>query len=444
MAAETYVALRTVTVTSATTSVTLDSIPSTYSDLRVEGFIVPVNNGAAYLTMYLNGENTGTNYSSTQMYWTATGTPAGYRVSNQSNIEIVGNQFQTLTPFSIKTDIINYTSNSGKAFLAEVRSIDNTNRSHACSWRNNAVVNSITYSTGTANASIGAGSTFTIYGIRAEGASPAAKATGGVIYSDSTYYYHVFAATSVFTPLQSLTADILVVAGGGQGGGGNGGGGGAGGLLAFASQALTATAYNVTVGAGGSGGGTNAAGGNGSASQFASLTATAGGGGGGGYSAGAAVSGGSGGGGGTNSGNTVPGNGTAGQGNNGGSGHVTDNLSGGGGGAGAVGGTGTTTTTGAGGNGSSAYSAWGVATGTGENVSGTHYYAGGGSGGGDAASGNAIIAAAGLGGGGLGGSEITNATAGKTNTGGGGGGEGGGGAGANGGSGIVIVRYAKA
>ena len=75
------------------------------------------------------------------------------------------------------------------------------------------------------------GSFYTGFGI--------AKATGGNIYTDGTYWYHAFrSASGTFAPTQSLTADILVVAGGGGGGfastqTGRGGGGGAGGLLFF-------------------------------------------------------------------------------------------------------------------------------------------------------------------------------------------------------------------
>jgi hypothetical protein len=72
--------------------------------------------------------------------------------------------------------------------------------------------------------------------------------------SDGTYYYHMFPFTGTFTPTQSITADVLVIAGGGGGGGNWGGGGGAGGLLYFSSQSLTATGYTCTVGAGGTGG----------------------------------------------------------------------------------------------------------------------------------------------------------------------------------------------
>jgi hypothetical protein len=63
-----------------------------------------------------------------------------------------------------------------------------------------------------------------------------AKASGGTITTDGTYWYHTFTTSGTFVPYENLTADCLVIAGGGAGAAtdGNdtqgGGGGGAGGL----------------------------------------------------------------------------------------------------------------------------------------------------------------------------------------------------------------------
>ncbi len=92
---------------------------------------------------------------------------------------------------------------------------------------------------------------------------------GGIITEDSQYWYHTFGASGAFIPKQSLTCDILQIAGGGGGGFTRGGAGGAGGLLLHSAQSLTATSYNVTVGAGGAAG-TSGNGGTGVNSQFAS------------------------------------------------------------------------------------------------------------------------------------------------------------------------------
>jgi hypothetical protein len=100
-----------------------------------------------------------------------------------------------------------------------------------------------------------------------------------------------FTGTGSFTIVanpDSITFDVLLVAGGGPGGSSNGagsgygsgnGGGGAGGARVFTSQSLSIAAHTVTIGAGGAG--TASVGSSGSDSVFSSSTATGGGRGGG-------------------------------------------------------------------------------------------------------------------------------------------------------------------
>jgi len=290
----------------------------------------------------------------------------------------------------------------------------------------------------------------------------AAKATGGVINKDANYFYHVFNSSGTFTPTQSLTTDILVVAGGGSGSmGTGGGGGGAGGFRAITSQAVTSsTAYTVTIGSGGaatypdnvrSGNGTNSSF---SGSGFTTITAS-GGGAGGAEGSSTPASGGSGGGGtynsagaSGNSGGYSPVEGYAGAGGTSGGGNW---ASGGGGGASAAGGSAANAyTAGAGGAGASTSISGGAATGAGQLVSGTYYFAGGGGGSAQKVSGvNSFGGAGGNGGGGAGSADNNSGLnreafgiTGLLNTGGGGGGAGGDNAlGGSGGSGIVIIRY---
>jgi hypothetical protein len=280
------------------------------------------------------------------------------------------------------------------------------------------------------------------------------KATGGTITSDATHFYHTFTGNGTFTPLVSLTADILVIAGGGGGGinqYGNtvGGGGGAGGLLGFTSQSLTAIGYTCTIGGGGTANTTGSASTNGIDSQFGSLTLVKGGGRGAGWAGSFFGSGSQGsGGGGAGFDGSFPNGGTAtsSQGFNGGSSTQNGPLypAGGGGGSAQVGQTAPSNSqSGNGGNGVTTYSTWGTVTSTGENVSGTRYYAGGGAAGQYS---GVTRGTAGLGGGGAGAiGGTSNATAGTVNTGGGGGSgiNNSPGAAAAGGSGLVIVRYLK-
>jgi len=241
---------------------------------------------------------------------------------------------------------------------------------------------------------------------------------GGVVSSAAGNTIHTFYTSGTLSPLASLSASYLIVAGGA---GGQGGGGGAGGLLSGSGTTIdTNSTYLVTVGAGGSGGVTQTSGSN---SLFSIVSTSAVGGGKGANFGTDGTSGGSGGGAASAYAISYTGGaGTSGQGNAGGNSSTGHSAGGGGGVAGAVGSNTSLNTGGNGGNGSAS------------SISGSSVtYAGGGGGGGAGASGSG-----GTGGGGAGGSSPVSGTA---NTGGGGGGSyttyG-----AAGGSGIVIISYA--
>lgn len=437
MATTTYEPIATQTLGSTASAVTFNSIPQTYTDLivvvnaaysgTVDDIRFRVGNGGTL--------DSGNNYSYTIMY--GTGASAGsVRASNQSSG--IGDYYASPnTTLGATNQIFHFQNYSNtttyKTILFRSSRADNGVDTGVNLWRSTNAITDISFARSSSFSGTWAtGSTFTLYGIA--NANTGAKATGGVITYDSTYYYHTFGTSGTFTPTQSLTADILVVAGGGGGGysgGGFMGGGGAGGLLNFTAQALTsATNYTCTVG---SGGAINT---NGVDSQFGSLTLVKGGGKGATASA-AAGTGGSGGGG--SEANSSGGSATSGQGNAGGTstGGATAG-GGGGGGAGAVGGNAVTGVGGgAGGAGLNTWSSWALATGTGVNG----YYAGGGGGTADAAT----PGAGGVGGGGTGADYNTTAgVAGIVNTGGGGGAGGGSVTGGAGGSGIIIIRYLKA
>jgi hypothetical protein len=459
----TYVALRTETVAVATGTVTINlSGISGYTDLVLQCSLradTSTFNNMNFPLLRFNGDSTSGLYSVTNLYARNTGggdTAASQRSSNQNEINLGGVATSAMASGIFSTyqvNIQNYANTSvNKTVLARIGTGGNLTASDGVwasvgLWRNTNAITSITL-TATSSGLFQVGSTISLYGI-ANADQGAAKATGGMITEDSTYWYHTFAASGAFIPKQSLTCDVLVVAGGGGGGRTVGGGGGAGGLLGFASQSLTATSYNVTVGGGGAGATTiSVAGTNGVDSQFGALTLVKGGGGGGSYSA-AAVIGGSGGGGGYNGGSGSGASPTSGQGFAGGTAFSNDWSAAGGGGAGAVGANGVNLLAGNGGVGSTAYSSWGVVTGVGQNVSGTVYFAGGGGGGANSSAVGTTAGAGGLGGGAAGLPQASQGvpTAALANTGGGGGGSGGNGNtsnGGTGGSGVVIVRYLKA
>ena len=441
MATNTYVALDETTVGTAVPSVTFTGISGAYTDLVIVAAPV-MGTDAQNLKLQFNGDTT-TNYSATFLEGDGSSASSG-RNSTTSSINTGNSIALGNTQNTVIWNVQNYANTT--TFKTVLIRMNSHSASYAGTgaivglWRKTPeAITSLTLTAASGN--IAVGSTFSLYGIAAEGQG---YATGGYVTSDSQYYYHTFAASGTFTPTQSITADCLVIGGGG---GAGSGGGGAGGALAFASQSLTATGYTVTVGAGGAGGNGGSPsnnGTNGVDSQFAALTLVEGGGGGGGTEQTAGSDGGSGGGGGA-SGVTTRTGGTGSQGGNGGSngGFIASIYpAGGGGGKGGNGGNATSASApGTGGIGVSTITNWGslsdMFSATGLGVGGT--IAGGGGGGAYAIGGTTSTAS---GGGGAGGNGVVG-TNGTANT---GGGAGGGNAAveASGGSGVIVVRYLKA
>ena len=293
--------------------------------------------------------------------------------------------------------------------------------------------------------------------------SGVSSASGGtfsnVTISDVVYDLFTFTVSGTLTAGAAANVDILVVGGGGTGGKNIGGGGGAGGLVYKPAQAITASAYAITIGGGGVGA-SPWAGANGGDTIFDTggvtntLTGKGGGYAGGHATAGSGAIGGSGGADGGGSGDAGAGNqtsqpgdsGTYGFGTGGSEGAGASNYAGGGGG-GAGNGFGTPGTTGTGsphkgGNGGAGKDYSGT-FGTGVGSSG--WFGGGGGGSIEPGSGEIGYGNGGdgnPGGGGDGSTYPGTGVSGTANTGGGGGG-GTTGVGGNGGSGIVIIRSAE-
>jgi hypothetical protein len=441
----TYTPLQTIEITdNTTTSITFSGIPQIYKDLVIVNR-TGVSNTCNFW-MRFNGDS-GTNYSSTMLWGNGSSASSSRRANDSLGIllDVVGSPANSLT--AIHTIHLNDYSNTTTNKTALVRASVPANEAATIAglWRNKNAITSITIYPDNSR-TLNAGSTFDLYGISPVQAG-VAKAFGGnsVVY-DSTYVYHTFTTSGTFTPYQTVSCDVLVVAGGGGGGNWASGGGGAGGV-SYISGLSVSTSQSVTIGAGG------AQNNSGSNSVFSGITSNGGGRGGTNSTPNNGTAGGSGGGGaiGGTGGSANQGNtgGATGYGNNGGNAlGVTGEPypSAGGGGAGGAGqsisspsgnpgagGIGITNST------INTLNAFGAATGTGQLSGGNYYYAGGGGG---ASSGGG--AAGGLGGGGAGSNSMSVAgVAGTANTGGGGGGQRQSGTGGSGGSGIVIVRYAR-
>jgi hypothetical protein len=441
----TYKKIASVVVGSGGSSaINFTSIPQTFTDLKM---VISARGDASatHRDIIFAFNNSTENFTGKSLYGTGSGVG-----SNSNFYGTIPAASQTSSVFGNgEIYIPNYTSSNYKTFSGDFVTENNGTQTitnlQSFLWSNTAAVNQITLTLNSGN--FIQHTTATLYGIGDVTASKFAKATGGLITYDSTYVYHTFTSSGIFTPNTALTADYLVVAGGGGGGSRIGGGGGAGGFRSTVTATggggslenplslSSGSAYTVTVGAGGAGGvsmtgGNGQVGTQGSNSVFSTITST-GGGGGGAYNGLNATGGGSGGGSGSNDGGSTNGAGTANQGYAGGD--TTTNQEGaGGGGAGAVGSAGSAGNGGIGGAGV-ATSITGISVtraGGGGGASSTTPGAGGSGGGGAGANGNnnatsATVNTGSGGGGARNASDTTNVTAGS------------------GGSGIVIVRYPR-
>lgn len=435
------------------------NIPATYDDLKI---VFSARGTSAQINAVLQGTfngSTAANYSWRQIQGNSS--TAGSSATSSSTFLRCGyvpDTSTTTNTFSnIEVYIPNYRSSNAKS--VSIDAVQENNSAVAGEtlvlliaglWGLTSAITSMSFNLSAGN--FAQYSSATLYGITRVPAG--AKATGGVIYDDASYWYHVFTSSGTFTPSQSLSCDVLVVAGGGGGGGEYGGGGGAGGVSYQSARSLSSTNYTVTVGAGGASRSGPGYGNDGSNSVFDTITSNGGGGGGYWQTTGFnGRNGGSGGGGGmgTSAGNTTSGGtatqgnsgGATGYGNNGGQGYRgsgTAYFGGGGGGSGAVGANATTSAGGAGGAGRDTWSSILSAVSLGVNG----FIAGGG--GGSAEGGTSGAGGSGGGGAGAQYGTVFNGVAAAINTGSGGGAQSGGGTSYSsgaGGSGVVIVRYAK-
>lgn len=433
--------IQTVTVPSGgQAAIEFINISQAYDDLVIKLSARPTTGGVTQARIQFNSSG-GTAYSDRTLEGNGS-TASSFPRSSQAFIWATAADPATASTFSnTEFYIANYKSSTSKS--VSIDSVTEANQTAAYQllvaglWSSTSPITAINLTLNATN--FAQHSTAYLYGITR--IPRGAKATGGVITDTDTHWIHTFTSSGVFTPLQNLTVDYLVVAGGGSGSNGGGGAGGyrcsvtgensgGGGSAESALSLLANTNYTATIGAGAAAVSWADSGLKGSDSTFSTITST-GGGGGGGPNVGsplAQMNGGSGGGGGAVGGSTPVaqgGTGTTNQGYAGGAGSnntgSNQSAGGGGGGAGSLG------QNAPGGNGGSGVSS---------SITGTAVARAGGGGAGNSA--GVGVAGGGTGGSGTGGNG-TNGTAG---TGGGGGGSIFGVHG-QGGSGIVIVRYAK-
>lgn len=168
---QTRIPIATTTLTTSAAAVTFGSIPSNYTDLVLITSSQHANSDPSS-RLYLNfNSDTATNYSYTQLRGSGT---AAFS-SRESSISTPYIGFvapnTTSTNFSIsRTNIMNYSnSTTFKTFISRGDGVANPSYAviaNGCLWRSTSAITSITISS--ENYNFTAGSTFTLYGIKAE------------------------------------------------------------------------------------------------------------------------------------------------------------------------------------------------------------------------------------------------------------------------------------
>jgi hypothetical protein len=163
MPTNTYVALQTQTLSSSSTSVSLTSIPQSYTDL----VLVINGNTSGDLDLFLqfNGD-TANNYSYTFLYGDGSGA-ASLRVSNSSSVATGGVYNVGSGRGTVIVNLMNYSNTTTNKTILTRANSGNYVQARVGLWRSTAAISSIV-TTIQSGASYNAGTTFTLYGIAAQ------------------------------------------------------------------------------------------------------------------------------------------------------------------------------------------------------------------------------------------------------------------------------------
>lgn len=165
MPTSTYTPIYTTTLGSAQSSVTLNSF-SGYTDLRLVMTPIASSGSTTYVSLQFNGD-TATNYSET--YLTGNGSTAGSaRDPNVNATYLYNTGAPTTAGLVVTTDIMNYSnSTTYKTLLTRSNLASAYTNAYVGLWRSTAAITSIVIAPVGGSGTYAAGSTFTLYGIKA-------------------------------------------------------------------------------------------------------------------------------------------------------------------------------------------------------------------------------------------------------------------------------------
>lgn len=160
-AGSTYTPITTQTLGSSTSSVTISSIPSTYTDLIL--IVNGTSSNENAFDLRFNGD-TGANYSTTAVYGTGSGSGASYRASGDTKMDV------GRSDSSSGVSIINIQNYANATTYKTVLSRGNDSSLVIATvnlWRSTSAITSLTIGRYTSGTSMNSGTTFTLYGIAA-------------------------------------------------------------------------------------------------------------------------------------------------------------------------------------------------------------------------------------------------------------------------------------
>lgn len=167
----TYDLIATATSTSGQTTVTLSSIPQTYTDLKLVIYSAPVSTVGNPI-IFFNGNSSSSFFGSTYLFSSGTGTPSAGRTSAITTSYFY--QISTNAYFPVLTifDIFSYTNTSrAKPLLASYSGDTNHVETYSgvanvmYQYNSTAAISSVSYQNN--GGTIGAGTVFNLYGITA-------------------------------------------------------------------------------------------------------------------------------------------------------------------------------------------------------------------------------------------------------------------------------------
>jgi len=164
--ASTYEKIASTTLSSTVASVTFSSISGAYTDLVVVMNPISSADNDSYPWLRFNGD-TASNYSRTMIAGTGSVAQSDRSSNSTQGYFIYGNRVFTDASFNAIIHINNYSNTTTyKTFLARTGAASNRVESTVGLWRSTSAITSILFDLDTN--SFVSGSTFTLYGIKAE------------------------------------------------------------------------------------------------------------------------------------------------------------------------------------------------------------------------------------------------------------------------------------